>query len=157
MNKVKLADAVLNMRRGFDHIGVSVPIVIHDGNGKILLHKRSKNARDEHGRWDLGGGAVELHEKFEDAVRRELMEEFGAEALEVEFIHMYEAHREHNGEPTHWIAVMHAAKVDPATVIIGEPDKIDEIGWFGLDDLPDPLHSMFPVAKPHIIEAGLIR
>ncbi len=154
---IKSTHAAIDLRRGFDHIGVCAPFVIHDGKGKILLHKRGKNARDEHGRWDVGGGAVEFGETLEAAVRRELKEEFGADALEITYITTYEAHREHDGQKTHWIAVTHAVLVDPDTVVIGEPDKIDEIGWFGLDDLPDPLHSMFPKAKPDIIKHGLIQ
>lgn len=33
--------------------------------------------------------------------------------------------------------------VDPDEVKIGEPDAIDDIGWFELNNLPQPLHSEF--------------
>lgn len=137
------ADDTTDLRRGVDHIGVTVCALVHDGNGRLLLMKRGPKARDENGRWDIVGGALEFGEKLEDAIKREIMEEICSDALEIEYVHSYEAHREHNGQPTHWIAMVHAVKVDPATVKIGEPHKISELGWFNLHNLPEPRHSMF--------------
>ena len=130
-------------RRGIDHIGISVSFIVHDGEGNILLQKRGPKARDENGRWDVGGGAIEFGESLDEAIKREIHEEYLCEALEIEFLHAYDAHREHNGQKTHWIALMHAIKVDPASVKNGEPDKISEIGWFTSKNLPGPLHSQF--------------
>jgi ADP-ribose pyrophosphatase YjhB (NUDIX family) len=140
---VDVADEKKDHRRGIDHIGISASFIIHDGNGKILLQKRGANARDEKGNWDVGGGAIEFGESIGEAVTREIKEELCAEPLEVKFLTVYDAFREHNGQKTHWIAIMHAVKVDPAKVKIGEPDKIEEIGWFTSDNLPAPLHSQF--------------
>ncbi len=50
------------MKKGIDYIGVTCVFYCHDGKGKLLLHKRSENCRDEKGRWDCGGGAMELGE-----------------------------------------------------------------------------------------------
>ena len=44
------------MQKGIDFIGITTVFFCHDGKGKFLMAKRSKNARDEHGRWDIGGG-----------------------------------------------------------------------------------------------------
>ena len=143
MSKVKVAADKVDLRRGVDHIGVSVCFVVHDGKGNILLQKRGQGARDERGNWDVGGGAIEFGETLEEAVLRELKEELLTTPKEVDFIHAYEAHRVHEGTPTHWIALLHAVKVDPKQVKIGEPHKIDEIGWFNSKILPNPLHSQF--------------
>ncbi len=35
-----------DLKRGVDYIGVTVPFVIPDGKGKVLLQKRSQNCRD---------------------------------------------------------------------------------------------------------------
>lgn len=64
------------MRKGIDCIGVTVVFFCHDGKGNFVLSKRSKNTRDEQGRWDPGGGALEIHERIEDAIRREVREEY---------------------------------------------------------------------------------
>jgi RNase adaptor protein for sRNA GlmZ degradation len=48
-------------------------------------------------------------------------------------------------------------QVDPATVAIGEPHKIDEIGWFTSDNLPDTLHSQFWKAYQIALDRGIVR
>ena len=91
----------IDHRRGVDHIGVGVVCIIHDGNGRILLMKRGQKARDEQGRWDVCGGAVEFGEPLLYALRRELMEELCVEPVKIEFLTGYDAHREHQGHKTH--------------------------------------------------------
>ncbi len=133
------------MRRGVDFIGVTCVFYCHDGNGRLLLHKRSCNCRDEHGRWDCGGGSLKVGEDPIDAVKREIKEEYCADADEVEFVTMTNVIRtREDGARTHWIALLHKARVRPEEVSIGEPTEMDEIGWFKPDELPDPLHSAFP-------------
>lgn len=157
MNRVKIADEKTDLKRGIDHIGVSAVAIIHDGRGRILLMKRGPKARDENGRWDICGGAIEFGESIDDAVRREVKEELCTNPVEIEFLTAYDAHREHDGKQTHWIALVHAVKVDPNTVRIGEPDKISEIGWFTQDTLPSPLHSQFSKSFNVAVEAGFIK
>ena len=143
MNKVVVAGNEFDLRRGVDFIGVTVCFVVHDGNGNILLQKRGQGARDERGNWDIGGGAVEFGETLDEAVRREIREELLVDPVSVEFLAAYEAHRDNSGVLTHWIALLHAVKVDPKKVRIGEPEKIEQIDWFTSDTLPSPLHSQF--------------
>jgi len=145
---------VKDAKRGVDYIGVTNVFFCHDGQGNLLLHKRSAACRDEQGRWDCGGGAMEFGETFEQAVAREIREEYGVEPLELVRATTANVLRENNGVKTHWIAVIHVAKVDPADVRINEPEKMDEIGWFKVGELPEPLHSVlmrhFDLVKDHI-------
>jgi 8-oxo-dGTP diphosphatase len=53
------------MIKGVDFIGVSVVYFCHDGKGTVLMAKRSQNARDEQGVWDIGGGGVEFSDTIE--------------------------------------------------------------------------------------------
>jgi 8-oxo-dGTP pyrophosphatase MutT (NUDIX family) len=94
---IPAADNV-DLRRGIDHIGVSASFVIHDGQGRVLLQKRGAKARDEQGRWDVGGGAIEFGESTEDAVRREMGEELCTTPVDIQFLTVYDAHREHEGD-----------------------------------------------------------
>src|SRR5579875_627074 len=108
----------IDLKRGVDFIGVTVPFVVHDGHKKFLLQKRSKNCRDEQGRWDVGGGSMEFGEEWAEAVSREINEELGVTPTEVKFLEAYNAIRDNKGTPTHWIALVHAAKVNPKKVYI---------------------------------------
>lgn len=157
MAKITPADEVTNAKRGVDHIGVSVCAVIHDGEGNILMMKRGQKSRDEQGNWDICGGALEFGESIDEALRREVMEELCAPVLDIEFLKVYDAHREHDGRKTHWVALLHAVQVDPATVKNGEPHKIDEIRWVNTTTLPSPRHSMFPQALEAAQKAGFIK
>ncbi len=61
-------------------IQCSASIILIDDQGAILLGKRTDN-----GLWGYAGGSVEVDEKVEDCARRELYEEFGLIAKELEF------------------------------------------------------------------------
>lgn len=138
----------MEQKRGVDYIGVSCVFWLHDGNGKILFSKRSQKCKDEQGAWECGGGSMEFGETFEQAVRREIFEEYGVEPLELEYLMTYNLLREHSCKKTHWVTNVFVARVDPKKVINGEPDKIDELGWFTFDNLPAPLHSAMSYEIP---------
>ncbi|MCL4418767.1 NUDIX hydrolase [Patescibacteria group bacterium] len=134
------------MRKGVDHIGVGVVFFCHDGNGNILMSKRSKNTRDEHGRWDPGGGSIELGESFEDALKREIKEEYCTEVIESDFLGFRDVHRiDEKGNKTHWVVLDFKVLIDKDKVKNGVPNEHEEIGWFRLDNLPSPVHSQFPI------------
>jgi 8-oxo-dGTP diphosphatase len=146
-----------DLRRGIDFIGVSCSFVCHDGNGKVLMHKRSQNCRDEQGRWDNGGGAHEFGDTIEETIKREIKEEYGADSLNLQFIKVYDAHRRlDNDTPTHWVVILYAVQVDPAKVTNNEPSKIDDIGWFTMDSLPKPLHSQSLHSLQSVKAAGIL-
>lgn len=130
------------MKCGVDYIGVTCVFFCHDGKGNILLQKRSNKCRDEQGRWDCGSGAMEFGESFESAVEREIKEEYCVEPIELRYVGVNNVIRKNGTANTHWIAVLFSAQVSPDGVKIGEPDKMDKIGWFSHDNLPMPTHSM---------------
>lgn len=111
--------------------------VCRDGDGRILLARRSAGARDEPGAWDCGAGALEWGETFEQAVTREVREEYGATPGTITLRGVRNVLR----PGSHWVAVLFEAAVDPSAVHIGEPNKFDELGWFTPDELPSPLHT----------------
>jgi ADP-ribose pyrophosphatase YjhB (NUDIX family) len=135
------------MRKGFDYVGVTVSFYCHDGQGNVVLHKRTENCRDEHNKWDCGGGGVEFGLSIEENLRKEVMEEYCVEVLDYEFLAYRDVHRVHNGEKTHWIALDFKVLVDREKVKIGEPEMASEIGWFKFDQLPENLHSGFALEK----------
>ncbi len=146
-----------DVRPGFGFVGVVVCALVHDGKDNILLLKRGVKARDEHGKWDICGGALDFGESVEDGLKRELMEELCTEAMDMKFLEAVEVIRQQDDTKTHWIALLHAVRVDPQTVKLGEPHKFDEIGWFSAKTLPSPLHSQFPKVLKAAREARIIK
>lgn len=132
------------MRKGVDYIGICVTFYCHDGKGNYLFHKRSEKCRDEHGRWDCGGGGLKFGERLLEGVKREVVEEYAAEPVEIEFLGVSDVFRKIGNESTHWIAFRYKVLVDREKVINNEPDMHEELGWFRLDSLPSPLHSQIP-------------
>ncbi len=144
MTFVKLSPDDLRKHKGISFTGITTVFFCHDGRGNLFLAKRSNNARDEHGRWDPGGGGLKHGQAVEENMLREVKEEYGVEPLESEFIGYIDAFRKsQEGLPTHWVAMCFAVKVDPAKVKINEPKMVDDSGWFSLEKLPQPLHSQF--------------
>lgn len=71
------------MRRLVGHrtvIQCAASIIVIDAQGRLLLGKRS----DDH-LWGYSGGSVEIDERVEECARRELREEMGIIAGELEF------------------------------------------------------------------------
>ena len=134
------------MIKGIDYPGISVVFFCHDGKGNYLLAKRGRNCRDECGRWDTGGGGVEFGENIESVLKQEVKQEYGAEIIKHEFLGFRDIHRQQKRVKTHWVALDFKVLVDPLQVKNGEPHKFDEIGWFKLNSLPNPLHSQLPKA-----------
>ncbi len=132
------------MQTGTDFIGIGVCWFCHDGQGNFVMQKRGRNCRDEIGKWDTGGGALEFGEEIEDRLRTEIKEEFGAGVLKAEYLGFRNVKRKINGQKTHWLALDFKALVDRKKISNQEPHKFDEIGWFNFSNLPKPLHSQLP-------------
>lgn len=125
-------------------IRTGIVFFCHDGKGNYLIHKRSKNCRDEQGRWDCGGGGVKFGERIEEALRREVFEEYKATPLNVEFIGYRDVFRGQEASVPHWIAFDFKVEVDPTVVVMGEPHKMDELRWMTIEQilaLTEPVHS----------------
>lgn len=149
--------ATNHMQKGVDHIGVTCVFYCHDGKGKFLLHKRSNNCRDEVGRWDCGGGALEIGESFEQAVRREIKEEYCVEPVGLQMFGVNNVIRKNGGQATHWVAILFVAEVDPRKVKIGEPKKMEKLGWFSKENFPKPLHSMLETHFNMLKDSGVLK
>ncbi len=124
-------------------IGVA-GIVVKDG--KVLLMKR----RGAHGggTWAPPGGKLEFNEEFEDAVRRELLEETGLRVRVVRFGAV--TNNIFRNEGKHSITLFFVCSIVSGRVRNMEPDKCDGLGWFKWDALPKPL--FVPVLR--LLEQG---
>lgn len=86
---------IAGMRKLVGHktiIQCGASIICVDSGGRILLGKRKDNLK-----WSYSGGAVEIDEYVEDCAKRELNEEMGLTAEEIEFFYV------NSGPETHYI------------------------------------------------------
>ncbi len=118
--------------------------VIFDGDGKVLLERRSDN-----GFWGLPGGAVEIGESVEQAIKREVMEETALVVEVKRLVGVYSDPLRYNisfypdGNVTHWVTVVfQCVRVDGE---VRMSDESTDIGYFDVESLPEntlPSHSL---------------
>ena len=119
---------------GIDFPGVGSGLAVLN-DGKLLLCKRLK--APEAGHWSIVGGKVDHMEPAADAACREAEEESGLKIHSARFLclseQMIEADRQH------WISLIYVTDDFSGEPQLMEPDKLSAIGWYPLDDLPQPL------------------
>jgi ADP-ribose pyrophosphatase YjhB (NUDIX family) len=103
--------------------------------GRLLLIRRAR--APESGAWGLPGGKVDLFEPVETAVRREIAEELGVQLGALRLLCVMDLIDEAAGE--HWVAPIWRADSWSGEPAIQEPEKHTGLGWFALDELPEPL------------------
>jgi ADP-ribose pyrophosphatase YjhB (NUDIX family) len=72
-----------------------------------------------------------------DAARREAEEESGLKIHSARFLCLSEQRIESDRQ--HWISLIYVTDDFSGEPQLMEPDKLSEIGWYPLDDLPQPL------------------
>ena len=113
-------------------------VVIHDG--RVVLIRRGK--APSAGEWSIPGGAVELGESVEAALRREVREETGLDIAVGRFLEVFErVERDDDGVVRfHFVVLDYAATVvggtlragdDAADVALADPD---DLGRYALAD-----------------------
>lgn len=125
------------MMPGVDYIGVGCGALIINDKNETLLLKRGVKSRNQAGYWSKPGGTVEFGEKIEDAIRREIKEEFGVDIELIKFL----GFTDHiiKEENQHWLSISYLAKIIKGEPKNLEPDKHDDFGWFSFDKLPKKL------------------
>jgi 8-oxo-dGTP diphosphatase len=106
-------------------------------NGKVLLLKiRSKSAHDA-GRWEIPGGKVKKCEFFDEALKREYLEETG---LDVDVVSLYNVVRHDytackTSEEVKSIQLIMKVTCESDDVKISR--EHDDFGWFSWDEVED--------------------
>jgi len=125
------------LKPGTDFIGVGVGAIIINQRGELFLAQRGPLAKNERGLWEFPGGSVEFGERLIDALKREILEEYGLSidvgALLDVVDHILPA------EGQHWVSPTYICKPVAGEPYIKEPGKCTAIGWFFPDQVPDKL------------------
>ena len=116
---------------GYVSPALTVDAVLLKGR-EVLLMRRGRDPWK--GMWALPGGFVEVGERVEDAVRRELVEETGLRGDIVDPLGVWsDPKRDPRG---HIVTVAFVLKVS-GIVAVGKEDESLEERWFPLDALPE--------------------
>lgn len=106
-----------------------VGALIFNADGKVFLMRSHK----WRGKWVLPGGHIELGERMEDALRREVKEETNLDIRDIEFIYFQEfICDERFWQPRHFIFFDYACKTDSTDVQLNA--EAQEYAWATLED-----------------------
>lgn len=133
-----------------------VVIGLPGGQPHVLLVRRKKPPFE--GQWALPGGFVEPHEPLQQAARRELQEETGAELVELEQLYAF---GDPGRDPRGWtISVAYLATLgehDLGQIHLAAGSDAGGVGWFDLEDLPSLAFdhaNILARAVRHLVEKG---
>jgi 8-oxo-dGTP diphosphatase len=137
-------------RRGIDHIGVGVGALIVDPQGRLFLSRRGPQAKNERGLWEFPGGSVEFGETLADALKREMLEEYGIHIAVGELLDIVDHILPAEGQ--HWVSPAYLCTILSGEPSIREPQKCAEIGWFLPAQIPAALTQITRQNLDHYLE-----
>ncbi len=111
-------------------VGAGV-VILKDGKTLLLKRKGSHSADC----WGSAGGHVEFGETPAEAVKREARKELGIEIGNLKFVSCANLLK----EGRHYIDISFTADIISGEPTILEPEFAEDLQWFSLDKLPEPL------------------
>lgn len=138
---------VSELRKYVGHKPIMHPaasVIVENESGQILMQKRADN-----GAWGYCGGAVELFEKTEDAAARELLEETGLTAEDLELFGVFSGEELHyiypNGDEVSTIDILYICRKYSGSLRC-QREEVTELRFFDIDDLPENISP--PIVMP---------
>lgn len=125
------------------YIRAGCGVMVFNNEGKLLLGLRNSNPEladselREEGTWTMPGGNIEYGEDFEEAAKREALEEANIKLNNIEIICI----QTDKNEYAHYISVGMKALSYEGIPMVMEPDQIVEWKWFDLNNLPKNIFS----------------
>lgn len=114
---------------------VGAGVFMENERGELLLGLRTDNRC-----WGTAGGAVELGETVEEGAKREMLEETGLIADELELLGVFSGEDTHytypNGDEVYVIDIKFICRKYHGT-LCPQPDEVSELRFFPIDGLPD--------------------
>lgn len=133
-----MSEYIMDLRKIVGHrplLQVGASVIVVDSENRILLQLRSDNHC-----WAYAGGSVELDEVVEDTARRELLEETGLVAEELELFGVFSGKDTHyiypNGDEVSCVDIIYVCRKYHGTLSC-QPGEVDELKFFSLNEIPE--------------------
>lgn len=141
-----MSSYIMDLRKIVGHrplLQVGASVIVVDEENRVLLQLRSDNHC-----WGYAGGSVELDEPVEEAAKRELFEETGLIAQELELFGVFSGKDTHyvypNGDEVSNIDIVYICRKYTGTLICQE-GEVDKLKFFNPNELPDNIFE--PIKK----------
>lgn len=139
---------ISEIRKVVGHMPIMVTAamgIIYDKEKGILFEKRTDN-----GMWCVPGGAMELGETAEEALRREIREETSLEVQNPRFFKVREnVHMVYpNGDEVYYTDLVYI--IEDYSGHLGMDDESSELKWFPIQELPE---NIMPTQIDYILAA----
>lgn len=135
-----MSNYILDLRKLVGHrplLQVGASVIVENENGQVLLEKRADNHC-----WGYPGGSVELDEVVEEAARRELYEETGLVAGELQLFGVFSGRELHyvypNGDEVSNVDIVYLCKTYSGELKRQE-QEVEALRFFPADALPENL------------------
>ncbi len=132
-----MSNYIMDLRELVGHrtlMQVGASVILENDRGQILLQLRTDNHC-----WGYPGGSVELDERVEDAAKRELFEETGLVAEELELFGIFSGKDTHyvypNGDEVSTVDIVFLCKRYHGDFRCQE-EEVDALRFFDADSLP---------------------
>ena len=142
-----MSNYILDLRKIVGHrplIQVGSGIIVEDELGRVLLQLRADNKC-----WSYCGGSMEIDEQAEETARRELLEETGLIAEQLELFGVFSGPDYHyvypNGDEVSNVDIVFLCRRYSGQLKC-QADEVDDLRFFPADALPENLSP--PIIKP---------
>lgn len=132
-----MSDYIMDLRKIVGHrtlLQVGASVIVEDSEGRILLQKRA----DTH-EWGYAGGSVEIDEKIEEAAKRELFEETGLIAEELQLLGVYSEKEMHNiypnGDEVSNVDIVYVCRKYSGELKRQE-SEVEDLRFFSIEEMP---------------------
>ena len=128
-------------------------VIIENEKGQVLLGRRTDNHQ-----WTYAGGSLEIDETVEEAAKRELREEMGLIAEELEFFMINSGPEAHyiypNGDEVTNVEIIYICRKYHGTIKAQE-EEIGDLQFFDVKDIPEDISEPIrPVFREYIKMRG---
>lgn len=148
---------IMDLRKIVGHrplLQVGASVIVEDKQGRILLQLRADNHC-----WGYAGGSVELDEEVEEAAKRELFEETGLVAHELELFGVFSGKGMHytypNGDEVSNVDVVYLCR-NYSGVLKCQESEVEALKFFDVSEMPPKISQPNVMAIQKWVEEKMI-